>query len=79
MKDNILIIQETLMRQINRLDDDKEMGANARDEIARANAISNSALTYLKSINVKLAIETASEGSAARRKELSKYVGVTSE
>ena len=79
MKDNILIIQETLMRQINRLDDDKEMGANARDEIARANAISNSALTYLKSINVKLAIETASEGSTTRRKELSKYVGVTSE
>ena len=76
MKDNILIIQESLMRQLGRLDDDKLMAKDGKYEVARANAMKETSLTFMKSCNLKLAIEKASQSSKEKRNELSKYVGI---
>lgn len=79
MKDNILIIQEALMRQIKRLSDDEIMQHSGKLEVARSNAISQDALTFLKSANLKMMIDKASDGNKEKRNELSKYVGVINE
>ena len=77
MTDNILIMQEALMRQIQRLSDDSIMKADGKLEVARSNAISQDALTFLKSANLKMMIDKAADGNKEKRIELSKYVGIT--
>lgn len=56
MDNKIIEIQDTIFKQIKRLDDNIIMNNNGRDEIARANAISNASTSFIKSINVQLAI-----------------------
>jgi len=74
--DNILAIQNYLMKTLERLSDDDIMSANGKAEVARANAKSQTALTFLKSCNLKLQIDKAANSSKTQRNELSKYVGI---
>lgn len=62
MKENnkIITIQEMIMRELERLDDNDYMKSNGTVEVARSNALSNQATTYLKAVNLQIRImETA--------------------
>ena len=54
MEDNIKKIQETLMNNLQRLDSEKD---NLSDEVARSNAISQLANTYVKTCNLVIRVE----------------------
>lgn len=74
-KDRIEVIQETIMRELARLDEDRV----DNQEVARANAISQNATSFLKAANLKFNINKASNGNEEKRKELAEYMGVISE
>lgn len=54
MNEDIKIIQERLMNNLQRLDDAKD---NVSEEVARSNAISQIANTYIKSCNLVIRAE----------------------
>ena len=58
-KKDIKIIQETLMRDIARLDDDKLIERQGQIEIARSNALAKTASTYIQSVALVLKINDA--------------------
>lgn len=53
MNDNIKKIQESLMNNLNRLD----KAENVTEEVARSNAVSQLANTYIKSCNLIIRLE----------------------
>lgn len=55
--ENIERIQDTLMLELDRLNQDNVDSL----EVARSNAISNTALTYIKAENLKIRIEETKE------------------
>lgn len=79
MNNNLIVIQEMLMRQMKRLDDDKLMKENGRDEVARGNALSQSAVTMLKSINVGIRVIEMSKKYETDKKLLTKELGIDKE
>lgn len=54
MNDNIKTIQDKLMNNLERLDNEKE---NIEEEVARSNAISQLANTYIKTCNLIIRVE----------------------
>ena len=72
MKDRVEIYQEALIRELDRLNSDR-VDSN---EVARANAISQNATSFLKAANLKFTINKATGGDKKKRKELEKYMGV---
>lgn len=56
---DINIIQETLMRDLARLDNDDLIKQNGQIEIARSNALSKTASTYIQSVALVLKVESA--------------------
>lgn len=57
MKENNLTeIQEMVMDEMKRLSDNEYMKDN-KDEIARANSLSQNATVYIKTINIQLRIQ----------------------
>ena len=56
LNNKIIDVQEMLMRQMKRLDANDLMKEFGENEIARSNALTNSATTYLKTINTSLRI-----------------------
>lgn len=56
LNNKIIDVQEMLMKQMKRLDNNDLMKEFGENEIARSNALTNSATTYLKTINTSLRI-----------------------
>ena len=54
MENDIKKIQETLMNNLERIDNAKD---NISDEVARSNAVSQLANTYIKSCNLVIRVE----------------------
>ena len=54
MDNNIKIIQERLMRNLDRLD---KAGDDISNEVARSNAVSQLANTYIKTCNLVIRVE----------------------
>lgn len=80
MKNNLIIMQEMLLRQMERLDNmDQKVGTNKSEEISRANALSQSAVTFLKSVNVGLRIIEVSKKYETDKSKLTKQLGVEDE
>lgn len=79
MDNNLIKIQEMLMRQMERLDDDDLMSANNKEEVARGNALSQSAVTFLKSVNVGIRVIEMAEKTNGNKKDLTKALGITNE
>lgn len=52
----IIDVQEIVFNQLKRLDNNEEMGFKAKEEIERANVISNNAQTFIKALNIQLNI-----------------------
>lgn len=74
-KDRIEVVQETLMRELARLDGDRV----DNQEIARANAIAKDTSSFLMAANLKYNIHKTSKGNEKNRDELARYMGVISE
>lgn len=54
MNENIKIIQETLMINLDRINNEND---NLRDEVARSNAVAQLANTYIKTCNLIIRVE----------------------
>ena len=75
-KDNVLIdIQEKLINQMNRLDNDLLMLENGKEEIMRSNALTQSAIAFVKTVNVGIRIiETAEKTKASKDKLMEELI-----
>lgn len=76
---NLIKIQEMLMNQMKRLDDDNLMNTKNKDEVARGNALSQSAVTFLKSVNVGLRVMEIAEKTNVSKTKMSKALGIVDE
>ena len=77
MNNNLITMQEMLLRQMERLDNlDNKIGVNKIEEISRANALSQNATTFLKSVNAGLRIIEVSKKYETDKAKLSKELGV---
>lgn len=76
-KENKLItIQEMLMREMGRLDDNNYMQQVGVSEIARSNALTNNALTYIKAVNVQLRIKEVATKFEQTEDSIKKEIGL---
>lgn len=75
MNNKLIMIQEILMEEMKRL------GENNVDssEVARSNALSNNALTFIKSVNLGLRIKETACKIQVTESTLSKELGVSDE
>ena len=77
---NLIRMQEMLMRQMERLDNmDHQIGVDKAEEISRANALSSSAVTFLKSVNVGLRIIEVAKKYETQKEQLTLELGVEDE
>ena len=77
MNNNLINMQEMLLRQMERLDElDNKIGVNKIEEISRANALSQNATTFLKSVNTGLRIIDVSKKYEMEKTKLTKQLGV---
>ena len=72
----IITIQEMLMREMQRLDDDDYMSNNCKEEVMRSNALTNNATAYIKAINVQLRVKEVAEKNGVTTRSLAKELGV---
>jgi len=80
MNNNLIKMQEMLMRQMERLDNmDQQIGVDKAEEISRANALSSSAVTFLKSVNVGLRIIEVAKRYKTKKDKLTLELGVKNE
>lgn len=67
--DAIQQIQNYLMNRLDKLNDDEYMKSNLKDEVMRSNAVTNSALAYIKIKNLELRLNGL---TSAERQAISK-------
>lgn len=79
MNNRIIDIQEMLFRQAERLDDDNTMSTEGKDEIARANSLTNTSIAFIKAINTQMSIMNSAERLGKESKALMNELGVTDE
>lgn len=79
MNNRIIDIQEMLFRQAERLDDDNTMATEGKDEIARANSLTNTSIAFIKAINTQMSIMNSAERLGKESKALMNELGVTDE
>lgn len=75
MNNRLFTIQEILMNEMTRLDK-SDLDSN---EVARSNALSNSALTFIKSVNLGLRIKETASKMNITESTLNKELGVSDE
>ena len=77
MKNNkIISIQEMLMREMKRLDDNDYMASAGKDEVLRSNALTNNATAFLKALNVQLRIKEVAEKTQVTQQSISEELGI---
>lgn len=76
-KNNIIEIQDLLMKQMKRLDEavEKEVG----QEVNRSGALSQNAQAYLKAVSTTLRVKEMSRRNPATELELLKETGIVEE
>ena len=79
MNNKIIEIQDAVFRQIQRLDDNSVMGTDDGLEIARSNALTNAAATFIKAVNAQLAVINAAEKSDKTYVVLRSELGLNNE
>ena len=72
MNNKLITIQEMLMAEMKRLSEE-EVDSN---EISRSNALSNSAITYIKTINLGLRIKETAQRNGVTVKALKEELGL---
>ncbi len=73
---NIIEIQEMLMREMKRLDNDAIMQREGKEEVARGNALSQSANTFIKSVNLGLRVIEVADKTNTNKTTLAKELGI---
>lgn len=79
MNNQIIDIQEMLFRQAQRLDDDDTMATEGKEEIARANSLTNTSIAYIKAVNTQMSIMNSAQRLGKEDKALMNELGVTNE
>lgn len=72
----IINVQEMLMRQMKRLDDNNIMKKDGDSEIKRSNALTNNATTYIKAINTSLRIIESANKNQQTTNSLMETLGI---
>lgn len=72
-------MQNVLMCELERLDDNDHMNVSSKEEVQRSSAISQSANTILKTISIDMKIMKMAEQMGMSANELKSKLGVTSE
>lgn len=72
MNKDIQSIQTYLMNRLEKLNDDNYMKENLKDEISRSNTVSNTALAYIKVVDLQLRIDGLSTKERQTIKRVSK-------
>ena len=72
MNKDIQSIQTYLMNRLEKLNDDNYMKENLKDEISRSNTVSNTALAYIKVVNLQLRIDSLTKKERQTIKRVSK-------
>ena len=75
----IIAIQELLMREMARLDDNVYMLNNGKEEVLRSNALTNNATAFLKALNIQLRIKEVAEKTHITQHSLNKELGIDKE
>lgn len=73
----IIDIQEIVYNQLKRLDNNEEMGVKAKEEIERANVISNNAQTFIKALNIQLNIMQFAHKTNKKNSYMYNQLGLT--
>ena len=76
-KNNIIEIQDLLMKQMKRLDE--AVAREVTQEIGRSGALSQNAQAYLKAVNTTLKVKEMSRRNPATELELLKETGIIEE
>lgn len=76
---NLHTIQETILRGLARLDDNELMKSNGASEVARSNAISQSATAYLKTVNIAIRVKEIASKQNIAEETLKKEMGIISD
>lgn len=76
MNNKLIKIQEMLMRQMERLDDNELMQYNNAREIARGNTLSGNATTFLKSVNVGMRVIDMANKYEMKEEAIAKKIGI---
>lgn len=79
MNNKILKIQEMLLNQMKRLDDEEIMKNNSKREIMRSGALSQSASAYVKAVNISLKIKELSKNNSKVEDLLKRELGIINE
>jgi hypothetical protein len=79
MNNQIIELQEMLFRQAQRLDDDGTMSTEGKEEIARANSLTNTSIAYIKAVNTQMSIMNSAQRLGKEDKALMNELGVTNE
>lgn len=76
-KNNIIEIQDLLMKQMKRLDE--AVAREIAQEVGRSGALSQNAQAYLKAVNTTLKVKEMSRRNPATELELLKETGIIEE
>ena len=79
MNNNIIKLQEILMKEMERLDDNNKMENDAYEEIERSKAISGTASAYLKSVSTNIKVMETAEKYKINNSDLEKKLGLLDE
>ncbi len=72
-------IQKILLNQMNRLDDEEIMKERGKREIMRSGAISQSSISFIKSIQTQLRILEMSGKYNVEVKDMNNYLGINND
>ena len=75
----IIEVQDIVFEQLKRLNNDKEMEVKAKEEIERANVISNNAQTFIKALNIQLNIMQYADKSERKVSYMYNQLGLSDE
>lgn len=76
MENNLIKIQTIVMKQMERLNDDAYMEDKGKEEIARANALSQNATVFIKTINIGLRIIDMQQKFNISESNLKQKIGI---
>lgn len=79
MKNNVTEVQEMVLKQLKRLDDDNLMEESGAKEIERGNTISKNAKTFAQLVNLNIRITDFAEKQAMDLNQVNDFLGIQTE
>ena len=75
MNNELIAIQKMLIKQMQRLDQAKDL-TDMEEQVVKSNAMSKAAATFIKSVNVGIRVIELSEKYSIRKEKLAKELGI---